>query len=157
MNEQRTHLSGERITALRNVPQKNGMKPRGLWYSVGGDWERWCASAMPQWIEKSFYYQVDISQVHILRITTVAEMYQLNRYFLIHQEFGNTIAWERLAASFDGIEIAPYQDAFRLHPDFFWYHGWDCASGCIWNAEKVRIAPIDNKIWTSRRTKLNCF
>lgn len=65
-----------------------------------------------------FYYQVDISQVHILRITTVAEMYQLNRYFLIHQEFGNTIAWERLAASFDGIEIAPYQDAFRLHPDF---------------------------------------
>jgi len=49
------------------------------------------------------------------------------------------INWPAVAEKYDGIIIAPYIWQRRLsdNPDHFWYYGWDCASGCIWNTEVI--------------------
>ena len=47
------------------------------------------------------------------------------------------IDWTAVARDFDGLVIAPYVWSRRLHPASHWYYGWDCASGCIWDAEVV--------------------
>lgn len=44
--------------------------------------------------------------------------------------------WENIAKEYDGIIIAPYQQSWRLI--FSWYHGLDCASGCIWNLDSIK-------------------
>ncbi len=45
------------------------------------------------------------------------------------------IEWWRVAQKYPGIMITPYCWQRRL--DLFWYYGWDCASGCIWDSEAV--------------------
>jgi hypothetical protein len=45
------------------------------------------------------------------------------------------IDWPKVAAEHQGIIIAPFVWSRRLH--LAWYYGWDCASGCIWDAAAV--------------------
>ena len=46
--------------------------------------------------------------------------------------------WAPTAAQYAGVIIAPYQWERRLDGDASdWYYGWDCASGCIWNADAI--------------------
>lgn len=33
--------------------------------------------------------------------------------------------------------ITPYCWPARMDPDLIWYYGWDCASGCIWDASTI--------------------
>jgi hypothetical protein len=58
-------------------------------------------------------------------------------YRFPHPDLGRMsyIDWPRVAERFDGVIIAPYQWKHRL--ELMWYYGWDCASGCIWNARAV--------------------
>ena len=47
------------------------------------------------------------------------------------------IDWVEVAEQYQGIIIAPYIYARRLTHHTFWYYGWDCASGCVWDKEAV--------------------
>lgn len=48
-----------------------------------------------------------------------------------------------IGARYDGIVITPYVWSMRLDRSAFWYYGWDCASGCIWNASAVaELVPL---------------
>ena len=47
------------------------------------------------------------------------------------------IRWDRVAERYQGIVIAPYHWSRRMADHTFWYYGWDCASGCIWDAAAV--------------------
>ena len=47
--------------------------------------------------------------------------------------------WKLIAQEFDGIEIAPYQWEIRMDYNFFWYYGWDCASGCLWRPKNLTL------------------
>lgn len=53
-------------------------------------------------------------------------------------EFILSLDWRAIAAKCDGIIISPYIWARRLNGYSHWYHGWDCASGCIWNPRAIR-------------------
>lgn len=118
-------------------------KPHGLWVSVPGadDWPSWCR------LENFCLDQLQVEHVvtlteraNVLHVGSVAEMYQF------HQEWRSyfddrTIDWGRVAASYDGIVIAPYQWAAR-RLDLPWYYGWDVASGCIWNLDAVESLTV---------------
>lgn len=47
------------------------------------------------------------------------------------------IDWPRVAEKWQGIIITPYQWSRRLTNHTMWYYGWDCASGCIWDADAI--------------------
>lgn len=49
------------------------------------------------------------------------------------------ISWKKVRKNYDGIIIAPYQWDCRNASETTWYYPWDCASGCIWNLEKVSL------------------
>lgn len=152
MFTEKTHVARWIIEQPLNdipVPQQSstnryfGLKPSGFWFEVNGDWRRWCSTEMPQWIRNRWLYTVDDSTCRLLKIKTGE---QLNWF---HQNYCNLSQtweyrcpnWHRLfVKGFDGIEISPYQWKQRL--EMMWYYGWDCASGVIWNASKVRIALI---------------
>jgi hypothetical protein len=151
----RTHVSLAAIEALDDrgphaKKNRSPYKPSGVWYEVDAGWRAWCHSEQPGWLSNRLLYRVDLRDARILTIRTES---QLSRF---HKEYVKPLApgepalgfyigpdYERIAAEgYDGIEIAPYQWRYRLRDGFMWYYGWDCASGCVWNASKIAVAQI---------------
>lgn len=146
----RTHVSENRgpiIVEPRDQAAHPGMKPKGFWFEVNGDWRRWCRDEMPHWVHDHYLHRVTLGEERMLQITSVAEMDDFNaeyhvdewvngRYFTGNMNRG--IRWDRVAATYDGIEITPYLWARRLDGPT-WYYGWDCASGVIWNPRGITV------------------
>jgi hypothetical protein len=90
---------------------------------------------MPHWLGEH-EYEVVLHDSNILVLDTPKKILEFGREYRI----GESIDWPRLAKTHDGIEISPYQWSLRLN--LLWYYGWDVASGCIWNTEKLQIIAI---------------
>lgn len=142
------HYSGEPFALDRDRvyrgPSRHSFKPVGLWVSVQGadDWEAWCRAEDFD-IEKLTYVTeiVPGPSANILRIDNPDDLRRLTVKYPQADPprlagFGPVPDWERIAADFDGIVIAPYQWRERLN--LHWYYGWDCASGCIWNLAAIQ-------------------
>lgn len=142
-----SHFSDEPITSLHNARQGEGkggfMKPNGLWLSVDGDddWPAWCAAENFRDISKQYHYRVSLASKH--RVLHICNENDMRRFDTTYKGTGHpslgmaTINWSAVAADFRGIIIAPYQWGLRLEPRFFWYYGWDCASGVIWDMDAI--------------------
>jgi hypothetical protein len=121
--------------------QEIRFKPRGLWYGIGTEWIDWVRGEMPEWeSEHVFIIKVNEPRIKIIRtldeIDAFTKEYGSNegssRYRMTGGSYKDySIDWRRVAADYDGIEIAPYN--YRARNEYIWYYGWDVASGCIWN------------------------
>jgi hypothetical protein len=143
MSKQRTHLSNNQVITLYEVKatettEAGAFKPAGFWYEVNGEWQR-CEANL--WSYR-YIHKVTLNDCDVLVVDT------LNTLDAFHAEYSvcnmpcgvRGIDWERVAARFDGLEIAPYQ--YRRRLDFIWYYPWDCASGVIWRPKNAAITYI---------------
>lgn len=151
------HFSKEPVTEVYSrVPVDSPRpspvhKPRGLWVSDEDDygWAEWCKDN-DFGIGKLAHEVTLAPGADILRIESAAQLLAFTQEFsdalgLLPDipKIDNYIRWDKVADAFDGILITPYQWPLRLDDRVFWYYGWDCASGCIWNAAAVeRIEPL---------------
>lgn len=118
-----------------------GRKPVGLWVSVVGDrdWREFCE--IEDFRTGRVYVETDIHLTGrgrpILRIRTADEFDGFHALYSgpdIHETgvLGG-INWPVVSSNFGGIIIAPYRFDRRYNPS--WYYTWDCASGCLWDAD----------------------
>lgn len=129
-------------------PQEIGHKPKGFWYSVDRDWERWCESEMPEWLKDTHLNNITLGAENMIFIRTLGEL------DAFHLKFGAPLSgresywgkrsyyldWAAVAREYDGIEIAPYQWERRLDgPVSNWYYTWDCASGVVWRPKGIKV------------------
>ena len=155
------HYSREPLTEVRSVAQRDthhpaGIgKPRGLWVSVEGedDWRAWCTSE--NFGIENLKWETEVflaDDARILRLSSAAEIDDFTRrYVRAHPDHPELRAlqvpdWQEIEKSYQGIIIAPYCWQRRLSDHTFWYYGWDCASGCIWDATAIvrleRLQPL---------------
>lgn len=137
----------------------DGSKPHGLWVSVEGedDWKAWCEGEDFRRDFLSHATEIVLAPTaNILHIDTVAGLVRFHREYKCRPSFASdgplatdaywdnhAVRWGDVAARYDGIIIAPYQSSLRLDGECRWYYGWDCASGCIWNAGAVvELKPV---------------
>lgn len=140
-------------------PEEGSMKPCGLWISVEDDpddynWFDWCKGE--QFRLEALYHKYSVSlskDAKILHLKTVEDIiafsteyaandpldFARSSYFNRGREYVYMISWSRVKALYDGIIIAPYQWKCRLGSETSWYYPWDCASGCIWSLDKVKL------------------
>lgn len=136
----RLHFSDRREIFFEDKAQVLDTKPRGLWYGFDNSWIDWVHSNMPEWEETHFTHkfkiEVDESKILVLKAKDMVPFtmeFSQKRYGL------KVINWPAIAKEgWCGIEIPQYHDELRLDFDFFWYYGWDCASGCIWNKDVLK-------------------
>jgi hypothetical protein len=136
-------------------------KPCGFWVSVKGpdDWKSWCESENFGVGSVQHSYAVDLVESHtVLVIDTARDLVEFTDEYatawrwdrplhkgsiLEHRQFW-PIDWPRVALTYGGIIVAPYQWGLRM--DLHWYYGWDCASGCVWDLYQIksvdRIEPV---------------
>ncbi len=120
----------------KEQPASADFKPLGFWYSVDGDWERWCTSDQHDWLEGHWRHTVELGQENILRISCAAEIDSFHRRYSVSSY---RVKWNVVANQYDGIQIAPYIGERRLDGETSWYYSWDCASGCIWRPKGLRV------------------
>lgn len=118
-------------------------KPRGFWVSVEGNgdgWSDWCRDEEFRDTDRQIAHVVTLEPAaKILRLGTSARLLDFTeRYGFLRTEYGTQgIRWDVVAMEFQGIIISPYQWECRLEDATFWYYGWDCASGCIWDPAAI--------------------
>lgn len=120
-------------------------KPAGFWVSVEGpdDWAHWCTSESFGLGKRTF--EVLLSpNANILCLNSALDIdlftqeYGMGYPGLPRLSMSNPgIDWKRVAEKHQGIIITPYIWSRRLDGGASWYYGWDCASGCIWDAEAI--------------------
>lgn len=164
-------------------------KPRGFWVSDEASgaygWRKWCQDNGFRSYAMRYEHEVVLApDAKILYIRTPEELNKFaKRYHLkegilyeiglkVHRDMKRRgtawdmppdikeINWHRVAKRYHGIVITPYIWQHRLG-QHFWYYGWDCASGCIWNAKAIesitmvreRKVPRKPTYWQMRRAQ----
>jgi hypothetical protein len=135
----------------RGQDEHGAMKPKGLWVSdedAEMGWRAWC-------IEENFRLDM-LTHVHEVTLGNAANVLILETPGLV-RDFGREFViqhgpmaggsllghhlmmldWVRIIQKWHGIIITPYQWDCRLENDTFWYYGWDCASGCLWDTNAI--------------------
>ncbi|MCK9994615.1 MAG: hypothetical protein Dbin4_03135 [Alphaproteobacteria bacterium] len=141
------HYSDKPLGKILSVQQHDlpGFKPKGLWVSIddnGEGWRDWCVGESFNLDRLTYATQIILSETaKILHLSKAEEIDDLTIRYGQRSKWRSTyIKWQELAVNCDGIIIAPYCWERRLCDHASWYYGWDCASGCIWNAAAIKEA-----------------
>jgi hypothetical protein len=101
------------------------------------DWQSWCKSE--EFALDSFAYRSIIRLGSQERICWVDDPKKLDQRYGREASLSTFaqrgIDWQAVADDYAGCIIAPYNWEYRLN--LMWYYGWDCASGCIWDARVI--------------------
>jgi hypothetical protein len=147
-DERLAHFSDRPVTAAYDRSQEpDSRKPAGLWVSVEGDgdgWSDWCREESFSLDRLACEHEITLTDdAHILRLDGAEAIDDFTAYYgyselnvpgSVLSRYVDRIDWVLVAARYQGIIIAPYIWSRRLTDHTFWYYGWDCASGCIWDA-----------------------
>lgn len=144
------HYTSEPLVELNSICYiQNGIiKPNGLWFSVEGfkddtNWFDWCCIEEFRLENLKHRNELILDTKSILWLDTPESIAHLTTHFSVAypplDRVGFCIDWGLISKLYDGIIIAPYQYCMRFSHQDFWYYGWDCASGCVWNLERVRL------------------
>jgi len=144
------HHSRAPVTAVYSVPQVQSVdefKPRGLWVSVDDAWKSWCEDNEFNLADLAYPHVVTLApDANVLCLKSAEDIDDFTRLYAYSRHgMGSCLYahWDLVAAKYQGMIIAPHIWERRLCPATFWYYGWDCASGCIWDAAAVeRIEPM---------------
>ena len=131
-----TSISGLNLDLLNSTPKQCvSWKPKGFWYGINYSWVEWCLYNQSDWLTP-FIYELELGE-SILKITDDVEFGLFEEEYLTIPE-GNIsyIDYPKLInEGYNGLQISPYRPDKRFS---FWYYGWDCASGCIWNIKGIK-------------------
>jgi hypothetical protein len=131
-------------------------KPRGFWISDDEDlgWARWATEN--DWGINSLRWKYSFRfrpEARVLLLQSFREIVNFGEKYRgepLSPSLSRTnyrLDWSRVKKRYDAIVITPYDWTARNHDRTFWYYGWDCASGCVWNLEVIEQVgdPIELK------------
>lgn len=137
-------MSGEQWNRAQSAPRSHYDKPRGFWFTDDSEdcWASWCRAENFCLEALTFKHEVKLDESKLLILRTGEELDQFLQDFTIYHSWHSSytdrcINWPEVAKQYAGIIITPYQWSHRLSHDSNWYYGWDCASGCVWDASAI--------------------
>ena len=130
-------------------------KPFGFWFTDDSEecWRSWCQGNEFALDNLTCRSEVEIDESRVLTLGTSNEVFDFTYRYGRHDDYGygyrSAINWAEVARDHSGLIITPYQWDCRLNNRTTWYYGWDCASGCIWDAIailSVRLATDEERM-----------
>jgi hypothetical protein len=142
-------------------------KPKGLWITpeyADMNWFEWCEGEKFHMENLNYIHDVKIkSDANLLRLESPEDIDNFtDEYGLdiltavgVRQrhpipEFAKRrkdgIQWNVVADKYQGILIPAYHWSRRLDFNTAWYYAWDCASGCIWDADAVESVTVRSEV-----------
>lgn len=154
-------LNGEQWTRNQTGRLSAHEKPRGFWITDDSEecWRSWCVGESWGLGGLTHKHRIDLDESRILILRSAYELDAFTNQFAVDNWWGPSgsprkyrdrcIDWRNVATQHDGLIITPHQWSRRMSDDYSWYYGWDCASGCIWNAHAIlgiHLIEIDHDI-----------
>ena len=149
--ERYVHYSDSPLVKIKSRRQSRVRfdKPVGLWLSVvderGDGWRDWCGwENFRTFDENTFATEIELDLSVLRVIRTVAEIDAFDGDFGESYAGIAGILWPAVAQFYSGVLISPH--LWQRRSDgraSSWYHDWDCASACIWDASAARIITLD--------------
>ena len=130
-------LVGNPLMAAPGKPNK------ALWISDEDTfgWSEWCEKndfvQEPAWAPICTFEIELVESPRVLILDSVVgvrmfgEAYRPGKPLIPSMRMNSHIDFSQVMVDYDAVIITPYQWSIRLHPEFFWYYGWDCAGGFI--------------------------
>ncbi len=120
-------------------------KPNGFWVSVDGedDWPSWCEAESFGLNRLETRSIVTLNTENILFLSGHLDLKVFQQGYGVSNSYLSSINWFAVSADYQGIIIAPYQWSCRM--EMSWYYGWDCASGCIWDADAIESVTVKHE------------
>ena len=124
--------------------QKVGLKPGGVWYSIGDEWADLISGEYPDWAPRySFVHRITVDDSKFLKMSTLDELVKFTEKYQDPDPYRNAldtkfVDWAHVAEDYAGIEVNPYIPAARYDRRTLWYGGWDVASGCVWDINLIK-------------------
>lgn len=116
-------------------------KPGGFWLSDDSEygWAEWCQAEQFALDSLAHRTQFRVDTSRVLHLSTAMAVVEFGRE---HRETGPDVwwpwvDWAPVREQWAGVVITPYQRSVRFGAETFWYSGWDCASGCIWDLTAI--------------------
>lgn len=158
------------LVHLSAITQRPGPKPWGFWLSNerGEGWKQWCRSESFRPRSLAYEYYVKLTgKERILYLRSARDIDKFTAEYKADSEQNRwsdkydrdnpspyrdgptvfEIDWARVAEKYQGIIITPYVWSRRLTTQTMWYYGWDCASGCIWDAAAISRFKLKTVHW----------
>jgi hypothetical protein len=130
-------------------------KPSGLWITPEGidqNWYDWCMAEEFRTEQLAYTHEVIIKpESKLLTINSDKDLRDFTEKYAISDDAyipffdligGKPIDWVRVATEYQGILIPEYIGTCRMSRKTSWYYGWDCGSGCIWDASAISIGQV---------------
>lgn len=140
-------------------------KPNGCWITDDTEdcWRTWCVGESFGLESLTHKHEVTLDETNVLILRSASQLDKFSKQFSVARPWSwqgrdyveRCIDWRVVAARYDGLIITPYQWTHRLHEDYGWYYGWDCASGCIWKPSTIldiRLIEIDEEVAKPRKS-----
>lgn len=148
IDSKKLHYTENKIEKIKSVSQGPSYKPDGFWYSCGREWERWASVNMYPMDSIEYVYSLETSS-RVLLIDNKEKFHNFEQEFLVDaSDKKSDIDWDRVTEQYSGIEICPHQST----AEYYWYLGWDIASGCVWDS--VGVSNIE-LVYTRPEKKLD--
>jgi hypothetical protein len=149
----------KKIDYTKIYAQNDEFKPNGLWYSLNGEWEKWCEENELDWV-KPINIHINIDETKLLILKSFPEITNFISQYKYEICAGLWyINWKLISENYSGIEIQNYNEIknqfYRswYFPFQSWFYGWDVSSGCIWDLSI--ITELDIKIKEQNALKLH--
>lgn len=138
-------------------------KPVGFWITDDTDdcWRSWCVGEGFMLDGLTHKHQVELDERNVLILRSEGEVHDFSQKYGVPKHWGTgekytdwCIDWERVVQERDGLIITPYLWSLRM--DLSWYYTWDCASGCIWNADAIQsvtLIGVDHDVAVKRESE----
>lgn len=142
-------------------------KPAGFWITDSTEqcWRSWCVSERFSLESLTHKHIVTLDESGILILRNPYDLDDFTKRFRIDNWWGGEdnrkycdkcINWKEVAKAHTGLIITPYQWERRMSDDYSWYYGWDCSSGCIWDASAildVALIEVDQDVAKPRESE----
>ena len=133
-------------------------KPTGLWVSVDGpdDWAAWNESEQFRDTSQQNQFRVTLAEdANVLMLDSDDAILKFtDEYVALELGYGTyAVDWRAVASRYQGIIVAPYQWGLRYAQEARWYGGWDCASGCLWDASAISTVSLVRPMSDAGREK----
>ena len=137
------HYSAEPLGEILSVSQqpRSRVKPEGLWVATDEGWKELFQKRA--WPRQRLRHQTKIILAREAKILNLSGANDIYGFTATHDlDHGMRIDWNGVAEQWHGIIIAPHCAEKAQSLSSIWYHFWDCASGCIWNAEAIERVEV---------------
>jgi hypothetical protein len=133
------------LSRISSIALKQGLKPDGVWYSFGNDWDDFCQQNRFNTNKYNFKYLIEVDESKIFTISDESDLKQFESlYYIEPDEIGlDYIDWGKVENDgYSGFQIKNwdtlmYKAIKNMQTGQNWLSKYDISSGCIWNKNVV--------------------